>query len=335
MAPDANRDNRSDLDHLRGGGVIEPGDFVRVMINRPPEPYEWRGEFFEIVDPSGEVKARAGTPYQIKREAARLGVDRYTEVGLDRLRRLYEKVDGSWQPSTQRAPMPVMPPRPPRSRLTPLEVGLAQRYKIGPAEVSMDEITGQTAYRFRSDPSRVAFIALEFRVHTDINSPSVVRSMVDLAESKQWGQLRAKGHIDFKRLVWFEASLRGLEALGYEPTRSDMEILKTERRERSIDSDRPQQRSQGLAPAVEKNSRGAGKRKAVLAAIEAVLVARNVPEPQRKAVMDAATQKLALRTRAGLETRVRVYDSTAPSQRPALIGQPEAQPTREQVAPVR
>jgi Large polyvalent protein-associated domain 7 len=337
MAADAKPDNCSDFHYLEGGGVVEPADFALALSKQPPRPYEWRGELFEIVDPSGEIKARAGTPYQIKREAARLGVDRYTEVGLDRLRRLYEKVDGSWQPSTKRAPMPVMPPRPPRSPLTPLEVGLAQRYVIGPAEVSMDEITGQTAYRFRSDPSRVAFTALEFRVYTDINSPSAARSMVDLAESKQWGQLRVKGHIDFKRMVWLETSLRGLEMLGYEPTRSDVEMLRSERRERLIDSGGAHLRSQVHVPDRAKTSsaRGPGARKAVLAAIEAVLVARNVPDPQRKAVVDAATQKLALRSRTGLEPRVKVYDRAAPSRQPAIVTRSDAQPTREQVAPVR
>ena len=336
MTPDAKPGNRSDLDYLLGGGVVETADFVAAMTKQPPRAYEWQGEFFEIVDPSGDVKARAGTPFQIKREADRLGVDRYTEVGLDRLRRLYEKVEGSWQPSTERAPMPLMPPKPPRTPLTPLEAGLAQRYLIGPAEVSMGEITGQTAYRFRSDPSRVAFTALDFRVYTDINSPSAVRSMVDLAESKQWGLLRVKGHLDFKRMVWLETALRGLPMLGYEPTRSDVEMLRSERQERVIDGGSAQHRSQSHVPDRAKASiRGVGARKAVLAAIEAVLVARNVPEPQRKAVIDAATRKLPLRSRAGLEPRIKVYDRTAPSQQTVVVRQPEAQPAREQAAPTR
>jgi hypothetical protein len=83
------------------------------------------------------------------------------------------------------------------------------------------------------------------------------------------------------------------------------------------------------------SARGADTRKAVLAAIEAVLRARHVPEKQREAVMAAATKQLAKRVRAGLVPRVRVYDNSAPSQRPVVAPAPEVQPARERAAPVR
>ena len=72
-----------------------------------------------------------------------------------------------------------------------------------------------------------------------------------------------------------------------------------------------------------------------LAAIDAVLVAKGVPEKQREAVMAAATEKLAQRMREGQSIKVKVYDKAAPSQRPLVTPTPEAQRTRERAAPVR
>ena len=73
----------------------------------------------------------------------------------------------------------------------------------------------------------------------------------------------------------------------------------------------------------------------MLAAIEAVLVAKGVPEKQRAAVMAAATDKLAQRLREGQSIKVKVFDKAAPSQRPVVMPTPEVQRTRERTAPVR
>jgi hypothetical protein len=105
MAPDSNPDNRSDFHHLQGSGEVQPGDLVRELGQLAREPVEWRGDHFELVDASGEVSVRAGTPHQITRQADQLGITRYTQVGLDGQRTLYEKVDGSWQSSAERAPV--------------------------------------------------------------------------------------------------------------------------------------------------------------------------------------------------------------------------------------
>ena len=82
-------------------------------------------------------------------------------------------------------------------------------------------------------------------------------------------------------------------------------------------------------------ARGGGGRKAVLAALEAVLLAEHVPEAQRRAVMPAAADNLAQRVRNGETHRVKVYDRAAPTQRPIATPSPEAQRTRERSAPSR
>ena len=99
-----------------------------------------------------------------------------------------------------------------------LESALVERYLIKRAPVTVGDVTiGRTEYRFRGDTSRVAFTESTFRLATDTNSPSVARSMVDVAETRNWKALRVSGNEDFKRLVWLEASVRGVKSLGYEP----------------------------------------------------------------------------------------------------------------------
>jgi hypothetical protein len=222
-----------------------------------------------------------------------------------------------------------------------LEAALVERYLIKRAPVTVGDVTiGRTEYRFRGDTSRVAFTASTFRLATDTNSPSVARSMVDVAEARNWRALRVSGNEDFRRMVWLEASVRGVRTLGYEPNLADLEVLKKERESRLVNRIEPARdaagdQAAGTSLAEKASARGGGGRKAVLAAIEAVLVARRVPEKQRDAVMAAATEKLAQRLRDGQTPKVKVYDRTAPSQRPVAVPVPEVQRTRERAAPVR
>ena len=142
-------------------------------------------------------------------------------------------------------------------------------------------------------------------------------------------------------MVWLEASVRGVKTLGYEPNPSDLEVLKKEREARLINRIEPDRLGRGDGPGAaatltdKASARGGGARKAVLVAIEAVLVAKGVPAKQREAVMAAATEKLAQRIRDGQAPKVKVYDKAAPSQRPIVMPTPEVQRTRERAAPVR
>ncbi len=220
-----------------------------------------------------------------------------------------------------------------------LESALKDRYIIKRAPVTVGDMTiGRTEYRFRGDTSRVAFTESTFRLATDTNSPSVARSMVDVAEARNWKALRVSGNEDFKRMVWLEASVRGVKTVGYEPNPGDLEVLKREREARLVNRIEPARdasSSTESAPAEKASARGGSGRKAVLAAIEAVLVARNVPEKQRAAVMAAATEKLAQRIRDGQAPKIKVYDKAALSQRPVVVPTPELQRTRDRAAPAR
>ncbi len=223
--------------------------------------------------------------------------------------------------------------------VTKLEAALLDRYLIKRAPVTVGDLRiGLTEYRFKGDTSRVAFTESTFRLATETNSPSVARSMVDVAEARNWHSLRVSGNEDFKRLVWLEAAARGVKTLGYEPNPADLERLKVERELRQvnrIEPGRDANASQGTPAGDKATGRGTGGRKAVLAAVEAILVAKRVPEKQRIAIMAAATEKLAQRVRDGQSLKVKVYDKNAPSQRPVVAPKQEQQRTRERAAPVR
>jgi hypothetical protein len=121
-----------------------------------------------------------------------------------------------------------------------LEAALQERYIIKRAPVTVGDMTiGPTEYRVRGDTSRVAFTEWTFRLATDTNSPSVARSMVDVAEARNWKALRVSGNEDFRRMVWLEASVRGVKTLGYEPSPDDLELLKRQRDARLVNRIEP------------------------------------------------------------------------------------------------
>ena len=360
------------------GGTVEPANRATVAKERFQTPIDLPSERYELRDPFAEVTYRANTFPEMVAKADQLGSSRFTALDAEGRRTTVQKVDGEWQRGPQRAaaserPVDATPVRDdvaqaanvvPLSKAQPqadaadtkviasidakaeraalvarLESALVDRYLIKRAPVTVGDVTiGRTEYRFRGDTSRVAFTESTFRLATDTNSPSVARSMVDVAEARNWRALRVSGNEDFKRMVWLEASVRGVKAIGYEPNPAELEVLKKEREARLVNRIEPARGDSpatAAAPVEKASARGGGGRKAVLAAIEAVLVAKGVPNKQREAVMAAATEKLAQRLREGQSIKVKVYDKAAPSRRPAVVPTPEVQRSRERAAPAR
>ena len=360
------------------GGTVEPANRATSAKERFQTPIDVAAERYELRDPFAEVTYRANTFPEMVAKADQLGSSRFIALDAQGKRTTVQKVDGQWQRGPQRAAVPERPidaapvrddvsqatnvvplgkaqpqaeaadakiiasidAKAERAALVArLEAALVDRYLIKRAPATVGDVTiGRTEYRFRGDTSRVAFTESTFRLATDTNSPSVARSMVDVAEARNWHALRVSGNEDFKRMVWLEASVRGVKALGYEPNPADLEVLKKEREARLVNRIEPARGDDPIAaatPAEKVSARGGGGRKAVLAAIEAVLVAKGVPEKQREAVMAAATEKLAQRLREGQSIKVKVYDKAAPSQRPIVVPTPEVQRARERAAPVR
>lgn len=217
-----------------------------------------------------------------------------------------------------------------------IESSLSERYIIKRVPITLGDMTiGSTEYRFRGDSSRVAFTESNLRLSTDTNNPSVARSMVDLAQARGWKGLRVSGAEDFRRLVWLEATVRGVKALGYEPTPAELGMLKRERDKRQSNRIEPTPEAKAGVPvtASEKSSSRGGGRKAVLAAIEAILVEKKVPEAKRQAVLAAAEERLAQMARSGHAPKIKVYDRNAERQMSTpAISQEQSRP-QERTAP--
>lgn len=366
------------LPHEVPGGTVEPAHRAAVAKERFQTPDDVPTERYELRDPFAEVTYRLNTFAEVVAKADQLGSNRFTAIDAQGNRSPVRKVDGRWErdeprttapdrteeaaPNRDKAPQrpTVLPmskaPQQAEAAVVPsltqidaqaeraahvarLEAALVDRYLIKHAPVTVGAMTiGHTEYRFRGDTSRVAFTESTFRLKTDTNSPSVARSMVDVAEARNWSALRVSGHEDFKRMVWLEASVRGVKALGYEPNPADLEVLTKAREARLLNRIQPVRGDLLSSPSAlteKTTARGGGGRKAVLAAIEAVLIAKRVPEKQREAVMAAATERLAQRLRDVQPIKVKVYDKAAPSQRPVVVPTPELKRDRELAAPTR
>lgn len=361
---------------LQPGGTVEAANRAKVAREVFQMPTEPAGTRYELRDPFAEVTYRVDSFTDMVTKADQLGATRFHAVSADGSRTTVVKTDGEWKRSDLRttpsavrsagagdrssnvvplAPSPDATPAPHAdvakidadaeraARVAKLEAALFERYVVKRGAVKVGDLSiGQTEYRYRGDANRVAFTATTFRLATDNNNPSVARSMVDVAEARNWQAIRVSGNEDFKRMVWLEASLRGVKALGYEPQLADQELLKREREARAVNRIEPARAAEqvsGIGSASgdphKQSARGSGGRKAVLAALEAVLVSKGVPARQRDAVMTAAAENLARRLREGQVHRVKVFDKGAPSPRVPVTPTREVQRAQERAAPTR
>ena len=353
---------------LRPGGTVEPANRAAVAKERFQTPPAPAAERFELRDPFAEVTYRTKTFDEMVIKAENLQAIKFHAIDSEGKRTLVAKVNGVWHRESELQQRPTATPKEPApqlqagvtqtvdrpqsesivaridaeaeraARVAGLEVALTERYVIKRAPIKISDLSlGQTEYRYRGDANRIAFTESTFRLSTDNNNPSVARSMVDVAEARNWQGIRVSGHEDFKRLVWLEASIRGVKTLGYEPQPGDQELLRRKREARAVNRIEPAREltDKGNDSTSKQSARGSGGRKAALAALEAVLIAKRVPEKQRTAVMTAAAENLAQRLQEGQRLKVKVYDKTAPSARTPGVAKPERARSREPVVHVR
>jgi hypothetical protein len=60
----------------------------------------------------------------------------------------------------------------------------------------------------------------------------VVESMIDMVHAKSWQRIRVSGHEEFRREVWLQATVLGIEVSGYEPKAADLARLSNARQTR-------------------------------------------------------------------------------------------------------
>ena len=91
--------------------------------------------------------------------------------------------------------------------------------------IAKQYVQAEGKYHFRDRSREVAFEDRAKKLVTAFDNPSVVSSMIDLAETKGWSSLKLSGTDDFRREAWLQASLRDFEVSGYRPTKLDQARL--------------------------------------------------------------------------------------------------------------
>ncbi|MCK1494383.1 hypothetical protein IVB14_29235 [Bradyrhizobium sp. 180] len=87
----------------------------------------------------------------------------------------------------------------------------------------------------------LAFKATDDRLVTRIAAAEVIRDMVSVAQHRQWRALHVRGSVEFRREAWLEASARGMDVKGYQPSELDRQALA----DRRVAWDRAQARTNG------------------------------------------------------------------------------------------
>jgi hypothetical protein len=75
----------------------------------------------------------------------------------------------------------------------------------------------------------LVFKVVEDRLVTRLAAAEVIRDMIAVAEHRNWQAIHIRGALEFRREAWREASSRGMEVKGYEPTEIDQQALAARR----------------------------------------------------------------------------------------------------------
>lgn len=105
----------------------------------------------------------------------------------------------------------------------------------------MDQVHNQfrvagAKFHFKDQPQRIAFKDKGERMVSASNDARVAHAMATMAEAKGWKTIRVSGHPEFRKEVWMEASLRGLQVRGFEPKEQDLKELEARLDKRSRNS---------------------------------------------------------------------------------------------------
>jgi hypothetical protein len=71
----------------------------------------------------------------------------------------------------------------------------------------------------------LAFKATQDRLTTRLASTQVIHDMLAVAEHRAWRVVHLRGSLEFRREAWLEASARGIEPRGYQPTDHDRQAM--------------------------------------------------------------------------------------------------------------
>ena len=102
---------------------------------------------------------------------------------------------------------------------------IRRKYYVVANEPGKDGEDGEARLYADERGEYLAFKVTEDRLVTRLAAAEVVRDMVSVAQHRQWESLQVRGSAEFRREAWLEASARGMEVQGYQPTELDRQTL--------------------------------------------------------------------------------------------------------------
>lgn len=102
-------------------------------------------------------------------------------------------------------------------------VGLPQSLENNYIAIAKNRFLKEAKIHFydKADPKTVAFEDRTTALATSKNDEKTVKAMLDLAQSKNWKAIQIKGDPEFKKQMWIESRIRGIETKGFKPTEAD------------------------------------------------------------------------------------------------------------------
>jgi len=184
-------------------------------------------------------------------------------------------------------------------------------------KVHRDYRVAGSSFYFKDRPEKLAFKDKGEKLVTSANDERVAFAMATMAEARGWKTIKVNGHPDFRREVWMEASLRGIQVKGFAPQERDLKELE-ERRERTMrNSVEKEDAGRKVGTAQDKPAPEKTDRQKVAEAVAATVMSEKLkgqdPAVQQQ-VMQRIQQGLDARAQAGKVPPIPVYDKNAPSQ---------------------
>lgn len=128
-------------------------------------------------------------------------------------------------------------------------------------------------YDREGDDGAIAFEDRNKSLHTSREDSKTIKAMVDVAQAKNWSSIKIKGTEAFKREVWLEATVRGVEVKGYQPNEKDLielekrkegrsynQVIVNEERSREINA---QNKTEGVKEELLSDAKNAGQAVAI------------------------------------------------------------------------
>ncbi len=171
---------------------------------------------------------------------------------------------------------------------------------VTPESLRKRFLQAENKFYFRDDENKLAFEDKGKRLATEHNDPEIARSMVELAQAKGWSTIKLKGTDEFKREVWLQASLKGMDVQGYKPLDVDLARLEDLRKETGRNEDR----GRNIIDQVPERSKVGDRAERSEAIDKAAVVDENVRTLSKRQLTALETIKGVMRSRGDSEMAV-------------------------------